>query len=331
MKERDAYFDNLKVILIFFVVLGHFTNMNRDVQFISAINNAIYSFHMPLFVFISGYFSRNIKSFRSNEITNVLYPYLIFQLLHYLFTKVTGLGFGGLHIFTPTYQNWYLLGLLLWRIIVPYFEFVKKKYVIIIVIACSLLVGFDNQFNDFLGLYRIIFLLPIFTFGYYSYRLKDRIEKLSRHRIAFIGIFAISTVLIFLLSYNNQSFNQIFFFAYTPVYGYNHNAFDFLTRTIGIFSSCIIAFSFLFIVPAKKTFFTKLGKNTLTVFLLHMFIIWPINNILNAESRYFILYAILISSILTYLLSLNLITKLFTPFIDLKFFHKLVNRSNDEK
>ena len=71
-KTRDSYFDNLKTILIFLVVLGHFTNLNNSVPLMGAINNVIYSFHMPIFIFISGYFSKSIKAQRSTEIENIL-------------------------------------------------------------------------------------------------------------------------------------------------------------------------------------------------------------------------------------------------------------------
>lgn len=322
MKKRDEYFDNLKVILIFFVVLGHFTNLNRDSQIIGALNNVIYSFHMPLFVFISGYFSKNITSLRKHEITHVLYPYIVFQVLHFIFAKLTGLGYENKHVFTPTYQNWYLLGLLAWRIIVPYFKFAKKIYVVIIVVLLSLAVGFDDQFDGFLGLYRIIFLLPIFTLGYYSKNLKDIVIKMMQYRVFFILSFVVIISGIFCISYFEQSFNQILFYAYTPVFGYDHNLYNFAIRTLGLISACVISMLFLFTIPTKIMFFTKYGKNTLNVFLLHMFIVWPINNILNADSNYFIFYAIVISCIITIFLSLEFINKISTPFINLTIFER---------
>lgn len=53
MNARVAYIDRLKGIAIFLVVLGHVIGYNdcRD----SFLWQFIYSFHMPLFMFISGY------------------------------------------------------------------------------------------------------------------------------------------------------------------------------------------------------------------------------------------------------------------------------------
>ncbi|MBS7565356.1 acyltransferase family protein [Mucilaginibacter sp. Bleaf8] len=62
-KTRDYLFDNIKFFLITLVVFGHFIesyitqNIYQKVIFI-----CIYSFHIPLFVFLSGYFSKSANS-----------------------------------------------------------------------------------------------------------------------------------------------------------------------------------------------------------------------------------------------------------------------------
>lgn len=53
-KERDYFFDNLKAVLIFLVVLGHFLLPIRGDNPLVVVKRLIYVFHMPLFVFISG-------------------------------------------------------------------------------------------------------------------------------------------------------------------------------------------------------------------------------------------------------------------------------------
>lgn len=54
---REIKLDNFKGILIFLVVLGHIVGVSKEG--VENIVNYIYSFHMPAFVFISGYFSKN--------------------------------------------------------------------------------------------------------------------------------------------------------------------------------------------------------------------------------------------------------------------------------
>ena len=51
--ERDYQFDNIRLLLIFFVVFGH---LLESFAIGSLLYRFIYSFHMPVFIFINGYF-----------------------------------------------------------------------------------------------------------------------------------------------------------------------------------------------------------------------------------------------------------------------------------
>lgn len=67
MKERDVYFDNLKFILILLVVMGHlFQPFNGGIT-IGPIFKFLYSVHMPLFIFVAGYFSKNVDNKNYNK------------------------------------------------------------------------------------------------------------------------------------------------------------------------------------------------------------------------------------------------------------------------
>ena len=54
----NKYCDGLKFILIQLVVVGHFTLELFSNPIARGITNQIYSFHMPVFIFLSGYFSK---------------------------------------------------------------------------------------------------------------------------------------------------------------------------------------------------------------------------------------------------------------------------------
>ena len=61
IKDRDYFFDNARAILIFLVVLGHLLQpYTSEDKFLQALYLLIYSFHMPTFLFISGYFAKNL-------------------------------------------------------------------------------------------------------------------------------------------------------------------------------------------------------------------------------------------------------------------------------
>ena len=76
MSNRIALWDNLKFILITLVVGGHFADTLIDYSKIySSIFLFIYAFHMPLFIFISGYFHSEKNITKKN---NILYITRIF-------------------------------------------------------------------------------------------------------------------------------------------------------------------------------------------------------------------------------------------------------------
>jgi acyltransferase len=75
LKRRIAWVDALKVFGIVSVVLGHFA---------SPLGPFIYSFHMPLFFIISGFFMKADKAFKLFAMKNLrklMLPYLIFAII----------------------------------------------------------------------------------------------------------------------------------------------------------------------------------------------------------------------------------------------------------
>lgn len=82
-KERDYFFDNLKAVLIFLVVLGHFLLPIHGESVLVVVKRLIYVFHMPLFVFVSGYFAKKIYKNGQYNFKKILYlikAYIIFVI-----------------------------------------------------------------------------------------------------------------------------------------------------------------------------------------------------------------------------------------------------------
>ena len=59
IKRERLFFDNARAILILLVVFGHMLQpYTSGDKYLSALYLVIYSFHMPTFLFISGYFEK---------------------------------------------------------------------------------------------------------------------------------------------------------------------------------------------------------------------------------------------------------------------------------
>src|SRR5699024_4083736 len=83
--KRYAYFDNAKLILIFLVVFGHMIQPFIDASHeINTLYLWIYTFHMPAFIFLAGFFAKGSgnKEYIVNLAKKLLIPYIIFQLLY---------------------------------------------------------------------------------------------------------------------------------------------------------------------------------------------------------------------------------------------------------
>ena len=81
IKKRNFYFDNVRFALIFLVVLGHFLGpLTNKGAFVATISMFIYFFHMPLFIFLVGLFTKNIErdDYQEKIIRKSVIPYLIF-------------------------------------------------------------------------------------------------------------------------------------------------------------------------------------------------------------------------------------------------------------
>jgi fucose 4-O-acetylase-like acetyltransferase len=131
MSSRDGWVDRAKGIGIILVVYGHVARglgsagIWHDQRSFALIDDAIYSFHMPLFFFLSGlYFFSSVErrgagGFLANKADVLLYPYIVWSLLQGaievgLSTYTNGSsGFADIMRFpwAPRAQFWFLYGM----------------------------------------------------------------------------------------------------------------------------------------------------------------------------------------------------------------------------
>lgn len=328
MKARDPFFDNLKFILIVIVVFGHFCFEYRDNATMKALMNAIYTFHMPLFIFISGYFSKSIKQHRLEDITKVLIPFFVLEVFNLLYTKITHLGTGNSSFLYPTYQNWYLLSLFFWRLLIPYFSFISKTKGIVIAIVVSMIAGCIPQFGEFLSLYHTLYFLPIFVIGYYTDDIKSKVNNIKHYKWLAIVILLGFLSSIFYVSLNDASKSSDIANALIPINGYEGQISTMILRNISLITGICCSFLFLFLIPQRQTFYTSKGENTLYVYILHMFIVWGIVKLMGHTNIGLTLTVSVVASIaIAYVFSFNVIKTICQPIIELNYKKILKNKA----
>ena len=95
---RDFHIDNIKGVLIFLVVLGHMLGYLQETHsaFATGVRTFIYFFHMPGFIFMSGYLAKGFltKEYKAEKLLSFAWLYLLFkdaiELVHFIFERPNG-------------------------------------------------------------------------------------------------------------------------------------------------------------------------------------------------------------------------------------------------
>lgn len=267
VKKRDFLFDNYKALLILLVVTGHFLDLNyKNNTFLYTLKWLIVSFHMPAFIFISGYFSK--KEMPAGKIIKTLaVPYVVYECIYYLLYVFILDKQTGLSLIYPKFSLWYILALFVWRIITPAFQ--KLPFHMVISIAAGLLIGCSGMKDNFLSLPRIIVFYPFFLAGLAFNR--DLIDK---YRNTCTKILAALTVALFTLYLILDPAHK----EYSPKIFYGRYNYDFLDQDIPegvlirLFCYVIgftMTFAVAFLIADRRTFFSYLGTRTMAVYLFH--------------------------------------------------------------
>lgn len=286
MSERSFYIDNLKGILIIFVIIGHL--IPKSISFpLDGIYAFIYMFHMPFFILISGYLSKHYEKQTKKAFSFLVLYYILSFLFNIYYTNEVYISLSNIKnikfnldlflqpFIAHSYSDWYLAVLFALRILCPAIIHLKH-YVIFSFIICFItsLLDIDNY-----TMRRTLMLLPFFIVGFYlnKYKYEDIRKNLIKWQKAFglIGLICIGFCLfIVLLKKMTEDIKMsIFTFGGTVL---DNDIFSNL-ETI-IYSTCYLIISFALIyaisclVKNKECFLTQIGKNSLCVYFIQGFI-----------------------------------------------------------
>lgn len=263
-KERDYLFDNYKVILIFLVVVGHFIQpAYGDSPLISALKWMIVSFHMPAFIFISGYFSKRDVPV-SVSVRKLAIPYLVYEAIYFLFYTFIIQKETGLYLHRPKFSLWYLMALFAWRIITPYVKKIPHHF--ILSIAAGLLIGLSDIPGNFLSIHRILVFYPFFLTGMYF----DR-DLITRFRNAKTQKFAgVITALAFASIIPLTQYPAKIFYGRYSYDSLGQSDIEGILCRIACYAiSFVLTYALMFLISEKETRYSYIGPRTMAVYLFH--------------------------------------------------------------
>lgn len=272
--KRNYRMDNIRFFLMFCVVFGHLLESYIDSGAAMLIYKIIYSFHMPAFFFLNGYF---VRQDRKQFIRQLIVLYFIFQTTYLIFQYVItndGSKFV-LQYTTPYWLLWYLFPLIFYYLLLPLVETDNIKsmgIVLAAVLVLSVLAGFDSTVGYYMSLSRFFVFFPFFVLGLYSFKWTNRLKvsiKLS-HQL-FWAALCTSGVLMGAL-YIRMA--EVPTGALYGSYSYAGSGTTPFTRLIlFVIALCWIGL-LLNVMPAVKIpVLTSIGQNTMPIFLLHGFMI----------------------------------------------------------
>lgn len=273
-KTRNYYFDNAKFVLITMVILGHCLARLGEGTICKTIDASVYFFHMPLFIFISGFFSRGIKNDDFwKSILLLCESLIVFDLLHILlrfFLFDYNLSWSLLII--PQWSLWYLLSLIFWRMTIAFWgKHVKLQHVILAVLV-GILVGFV-PINGPLSFQRTFSLLPFFMFGYYCKQQKVDITLIMKLPIA-LSICVLVAVSIGVL-YLDFPF-KLFLEGVNSYYEFSYSLWLSAVIRLFLYLCCFcVSVCFMRLIPTQKiAWMSSQGSKTLHYYLYHTLIIY---------------------------------------------------------
>lgn len=266
-KERDYLFDNYKALLIILVVMGHFIEVGTDDHgFLYSLKWIIFSFHMPAFIFISGYFSKKKYSV-GVLVQKLLVPYLIFEIFYYLLYVFVIHKDTELYLFYPKFTLWYLMALFLWKWVTPWVKKIPGH--MILAVAAGLWVGAAGLDDNFLTLPRMITFYPFFLFGVSFDRTCITKYRTRKYRVGAGFLFALLNLLLVWTAVFSRLSPKIFYGRYDYEY-LDLGVAEGVVIRLGCYAVAFAMTMFLAVLlPEKEMRFSSLGSRTMPIYLFH--------------------------------------------------------------
>lgn len=283
-RRRVPFWDNARYACIVLVVLGHAVQrLTYDSDIALAAYLALYAFHMPAFAIISGYFSKSGSPTRvqmSRVITDILVPYVIFELLWTL-TKWLVEGQAEPNFTKPSWTLWFLLALGIFRLVLPYLALLRWPLAWTVVI--SLGVGYLPNVDSTFSLSRTLGLLPFFTLGWWL-RERDVVNRLRLLdarpwwlRVGAVGVLVAAgfTAWHWVDLWEKIDLRHWLFYedAYADLGGEQWWAGG--VRLALMILALVLSAAFFVLVPRGTYWWTPFGQYTMYVYLLHSFALYP--------------------------------------------------------
>ncbi|MGQ7946802.1 acyltransferase family protein [Flavobacterium sp. WC2509] len=269
--ERLNWIDQVKGFAIFLVVYAHNFPFNEKY---------IYSFHMPLFIMIAGFFHPSTSSFTNikKRFNFIIIPYFIWSFLLFIFWFFLGRKYGSnVPLNLSPIKN--LIGVFYSQGGQNYMDWGIPLWFLPFIFCTFLILDLIKKINNKTLLYIILTLIPIIGFIYTRFNQENLVWSIN---IAMVGLLFYAFGNYFLKKITSLSKNNsillMFFMGLINLYFYNSNTkIDMYRAYYGIEFYFILngICGSLFILLFFKTFpffkfLESIGKFSMTILALQL-------------------------------------------------------------
>ena len=273
-KQRDSFFDNAKYLAIVLVAVAHaWEPLKGDSRILEGAYTVVYSFHMPAFIIISGFFSRSfdMRPDRLKRlITGVAVPYVLFETAYSLFQRYVGdTPDQQISLLDPWFLTWFLIALFIWRLTTPIWKLVRRPLPLALGIA--MLASVTPEIGDDLDLQRVLQFLPYFVLGLVLKPEHFRLVRRRSMRIVAVPVFAAALAVGW---WAVPRMDTSWFYHRDAAQQMGEPWWVGPVMVLALFGcSLLLTACFFAWVPGRRMWFTTLGAGTLYGYLLHGFLI----------------------------------------------------------
>ena len=272
IKKRDYSFDVFRGLCMWAIPISHFTRMggcfSQD-SWGGVVYITINVFIMQGFMFLSGYFSKNVEKSRATAFKSALWPYLLSIPFFYV-VRYAIYGKATLYFDQPPFAMWFMLALFVYKFLLK--DLVKIAHNFSLCMTAYLIAGCLTFLTEFLALGRIVSYLPFFMIGYYCKAEHiSRLRALKRWQCVFL--FAALMAVSFFLAYGLPQVSQEWYLlrnpgSYLDVPWY----LDIVMRAVIFVLGASWIILMLNVLPDKDNYLAYVGRNTMPVYIFHLII-----------------------------------------------------------
>ncbi|MCZ0702537.1 fucose 4-O-acetylase-like acetyltransferase [Natronobacillus azotifigens] len=315
--NREAFFDNAKIFLIFLVVFGHLIQpLITESPVILTMYQFIYLFHMPAMILLTGFFAKGIGKlgYVSNLMRKLLLPYLLFQLIYSSYFYYTGSEGWDTPLFYPHWSLWFLLSLFSWHILLIFFKKIPPFFGISLAVILGLLVGYIDTIGHTYSISRTFVFFPFFLGGYWLTKEQIFQWKEPVYRLISLVVILLTVLILTIL----PDFQVQWLFGSFSYGALEAPQLGVLFRIAQYFFGISLAFSIFAWVPRQPFYWTKFGQQTFYVYLLHGLFIhfFRETEILRINNVFEFLLVCLLAMAIVLLLSSRVVFLSFQPVIE---------------